>query len=81
MPKWKSVLVEEEKQLGNGKVKPGRTVPVPLDDAAMAHPLAEEALAAGLWTPKSPNAIAEAKERLRLAQEKEDRRRGILPPK
>lgn len=80
MPKFESKLVEAEKDLGNGRVRPGKVALIPLDDAAMVSKHAEASLAAGIWKPASGNAIKEAAKRLAEAEKREDIRLGRRPP-
>lgn len=62
MAKFRSILVEEESLLPNGKVKPGVVAWEPLDDAAKAMPVVEKAIAAGVYKPapgETPKEMAE----------------------
>lgn len=76
MAKFKSHLVYEEVQLGNGRIKVGKTVWEPIDDAAKIMPIAEESLRTGHWKPKDANEIENAKKRVDATEKEYARKRG-----
>lgn len=65
MSKFRSQVITEETMLPNGKVKPGVTVWIPLDDAAKASNLCEAAIQAGVYKPKDGETPPEMAEKLR----------------
>lgn len=77
MGKWQSKSISLEESLGNGRVKPGKTVLIPLDDAAKVHPLAQSAFDAGYWVPADPKEIEKAKARVQEKELLENKRRGV----
>jgi hypothetical protein len=76
MPKFKSVLVKEEKVNKEGKiVQNGEIVLIPLDDAAMLEPCCDKALSMGMindekGVPYTPEKFEAKRVELRAAYKK-----------
>lgn len=64
MPKFQSVLVKEEKDLGGGRIQPGVVAFVPLNDAAKAMKISEKAIELGVYKPKAGETPTEMREKM-----------------
>lgn len=69
MPKFKSVLVKQEERMSDGRVKPGVTAFVPLDDAAKAMSICDKAIELGVYKPKDGESPKEMAEKLRKREQ------------
>ena len=78
MPKFKSVVVREERIEG-GKTISGEVAWIPVDDAAKAHKVTEKAIQLGKYTPADPNEMQNTKKKLKDAEIEDLKRKGKIP--
>lgn len=78
MPKWKSVLKRKEAYGPDGKLVPGVTVQVPVDDFAKIHPLSQGAVDSGDYVPSSPNEKKNLEKKVAENMIEEWRRKGSI---